>query len=141
MKKGEKKTPLTKDENKSKFLLTNSIQVDSVDIANTEREYAEYLHLAIENYMQTIMYEIDDISCVILFRIFALFFANKSDSELLKKLAEGFAKIASYKFIPLMPQIATRLSNVPDDDFSNIIRKIVGEFCGRLNLFLIWFLS
>lgn len=133
MKRGEKKKPLTKDEYKSKCILSNSIQVDSVDIDNTEREYAEYLHLAIENYMQTIMFEIDDFSCVILFRIFALCFANKTDSELLKKLAEGLTKIASYKFITLMPQIATRLSNV-SDDFSKIIRKVVGKFWRRLKL-------
>lgn len=105
----------------------NAIRLDKRDVENTELEYTEYLGMAIDNYVKTILLEQDEHNSVILFRIFSLWFANQSNEKVMDCLQKSFPKIPAYKFVPLMPQIASRLST-ENDRFSKIIGDIVGMF-------------
>lgn len=122
----EKQKKLTPDENKSKYLLQCSIKIDENDIKSLENDYAYYLQLAVENYAKCVLLETNGHSNnSFIFRIFAIWFSNKSNPAVLEILKKNFLNIPSYKYIALMPQITTHLSNAKDE-FSGLIGSIVG---------------
>lgn len=122
----KKKPTLSKEEGTSKFLLERSIGIDKSDIESTELECTEYLRMALTHYLKTILLEQDDNNSAALFRVFSLWFSNKSDEKVLECLAR-LDQVASHKFLPMMPQIATRLSN-ENEPFSRKIEEIVCKY-------------
>lgn len=121
----QKKQKLTVDENKQIFLLKQAIKIDRVDIQNTENDSAAYLKLAVTNYMKTILLEENELNSAHLCRTFSLWFSNKANETVLDVIDSNFKQIPSYKFVLLMPQIATRLTS-DTDNFGRIIADIVG---------------
>lgn len=119
---------LSKDEVSSQFILKNSLKLDKQEIESTDEEYKEYLHLAMENYIKCLQLESDsNFDSSIVFRLFALLFSNKTNTAIINLLSNEYSSIATYKFVAIMPQITTYLSN-NGDEFSvlveNIIRKL-----------------
>lgn len=115
---------LSQDEKKSLNVLTKSLQIDETDVKSTNKEYDSYLHLAIENYIQCLLFEDNDESSTI-FRLFGLWFANISDQVILTEMQEHYNNIPTYKFIALMPQITAHLSN---ESIKTFIEELLSEY-------------
>lgn len=115
---------LTQDERKSFTILSRSLAIDESDVQSTNKEYDDYLHLAVENYIQCLLHEDNDESSTI-FRLFGLWFSNMNDGHILSEMQDHYKKIPTYKFIALMPQMTAHLSSETIKDF---IEQIVSEY-------------
>lgn len=114
---------LTNDEKKSFVVLQKSVSIDQSDVKTTNTEYEQYLHLAVESYIQSLLLEDEtEMNSSSIFRLFSLWFSNMSDKEVLKEIEENYARIPTYKFISLMPQITTQLSS---DGIKHVIEDII----------------
>lgn len=114
---------LTKDENRSCVLLQKSVAIDEQDVKSTNAAYEQYLHMAVESYIQTILLEgATEINSPSIFRLFNLWLSNTSDAIVLKDIEENYTNIPMYKFISLMPQITTQLSS---DGIKHVIEDII----------------
>lgn len=120
----KRKQKLTDDEKKSLALFTKTIQIDKGDVQNTEYDSGVYLKLALTNYIKTILLEETEFNSTPLFRIFSLWFSNKVNANALELIENNFRHIPSYKFVQLLPQIASRLTN-DGENFGKIVENIV----------------
>lgn len=119
---------LTKDENLSLGILKRSIEVDRIDIQSTNVEYDLYLRLAVENYIKFLSLESSDESNqLMVFRLFSLLFSNQANTTILSEIRRYYDEIATHKFIPVMTQITTHLSN-NNNELSQIIESIIRKF-------------
>lgn len=121
----EKKS-LRGEEGKSYTLLTKSTNIDKSDIQSTNKEYDLYLKLSVENYIECLLFE-DETDCFLMFRLFSLLLANQTDSAVLNEIQAKWNRIASYKFIEVVPQIIAHLTT-SDDDLGNVIGQIIRKF-------------
>lgn len=129
---------MSKEETRTAFLLDKAISIDKREVDSTELECSEYLQTAVSSYMKTILLERDEHSSATLFRIFSLWFTNHMNEKVTICLQKDFPNIATHKFVPLMPQISSRLSN-ENTVFSQIIESVVGECCELLCKYLVQF--
>lgn len=130
MQRRQKNNSLTKDENKTLTLVIKNISIDESDVKSTNTEYDQYLQLAIEFYIQTLLLESENELCSsAMFRLFGLWFSNLNCKEILKEIEEHYQKIPSHKFIALMPQITAHLST---DGIKDIIQEIVCKYNNTL---------
>lgn len=114
---------LTSDERKTLHFMSKSIAIDESDVKSTTMEYEQYLQLAIEHYIQSLIVETEnELSSSAMFRLFGLWFSNIGNEEILKEMTENFAKIGTHKFIALMPQITTHISS---EGIKDLIQNIV----------------
>lgn len=116
----------TKDENAARTVLQMTINIDENDKKATDMDYDYYLENAMKNYLKCIILESDTNNShrFHIIRVFSLWLANKSNATANATIAKYVDKVASHKFVPLLPQITTHLSpNV--DDFSKLIKRIV----------------
>lgn len=123
---------LTKDEHRSSVLVTKSISIDESDVKSTNTEYDQYLQLAIEFYIQTLLLEAENELCSsAMFRLFGLWFSNLNSQDILKEVEENYQKIPTHKFIALMPQITAHLST---DGIKDVIQEIVCTYATELSV-------
>lgn len=121
----ERCNTLTNDEKKSLTLLRKTVTIDDSDVKSTNTEYEQYLQLAIEHYIQSLLLETEnEMSGSAIFRLFGLWFSNINNKEILKEIDDNYKNIATYKFISLMPQITTHLGT---DGIKDVIQDIVGK--------------
>lgn len=126
---------LSSDEKKTHHLLSKSYSIDEQDVKSTNKDYEYYLHLAIENFIQTLLIESEDeMSSSAMFRLFGLWFSNLTNKEVLKEIEDHYERIPSHKFVALMPQITTHLST---DGIKDIIQKIVCKCLESYEIILI----
>lgn len=119
----QRKSTFTTDERKSYVTLANFIRIDESDVNSTRKEYEHYLHIAIEYYIETLLLETDNATNgSAIFRLFGLWFSNSNNEDILKEIDENYKRIATYKFISLMPQITTHLST---EVIKDVIQDIV----------------
>lgn len=115
---------LTNDEKRSSTLLTKSISIDESDVVSTSAEYNQYLQLAIEYYIQTVLLETENELCSsAMFRLFGLWFSNLDSQDIVKEIEENYENIPTHKFIALMPQITAHIST---DGIKEVVQQIVG---------------
>eukprot|EP01083_Nonionella_stella_P136046 413804_1 len=69
---------------------------------------------AVQNYCNSLILD-SKYDLFVLYRLISLWFDNYFDFAITRSIAKYFDKIASHKFIPLVYQIASRLSCVDDD--------------------------
>lgn len=123
----------TSDESHSYNILKKSTDYDVSDIQSTNSEYNYYLNLAIANYMNCILLESSgECNKSNVFRLFGLMISNQTNAAVLSAIHGKYNQIASYKFIPMMPQITAHLSN-NNSELSKLIELIVGKIVfGRI---------
>lgn len=125
-KSGEKET---KEETSARFMLQGTIKIDENDLRATEMDYDNYLEYAMKGYLKCITLKSDknNSNHSHIFRVFSLWLTNKSNPIANDTLEKYIEKVASHIFVPLLPQITTHLSPC-NDDFSTLIKRIVGEW-------------
>ncbi|XP_058790954.1 serine-protein kinase ATM [Phymastichus coffea] len=97
---------------------------DSIEVENIKKDRAMYLSHALSNYLLTLK-KSDDHDFLI-FRLVSLWLSNGNmyDEQVNNILKGQLEMVSSYKYIPLVPQLAPHMSNV-EDIFTNTINKVL----------------
>ncbi|XP_078038484.1 serine/threonine-protein kinase tefu [Augochlora pura] len=103
---------ITKDKDVRRAFILNQRQNinDAAELEHIEKERNNYLTLALQYYL-LVLQESEDYNLLI-FRVVALWLDNVNQKEVNNLLNEILTKIPSFKFIPLIPQLAAHISNV-----------------------------
>ena len=117
---------------------------DEIAMANLLSDKQQFLEKALKNYILCLQHGVSCcklrwllgcsvISCFVqdehdlrVFRLCALWFANASSPTINELLQEGVARLESRKFLPLMYQLAARMSaqTLTSDPFQQILQKV-----------------
>ncbi|XP_054727235.1 serine/threonine-protein kinase ATM isoform X1 [Anastrepha obliqua] len=112
-----------RDINHGIILMKKYASLDETEIKFIEEKRTNNLCIAVKHYMK--FCHIDaGFSNAAIYRMIALWFANKQDQALHKEIKENVDIIPSYKFICALNQITARL-NSKHDDFISIIKEIL----------------
>ncbi|XP_012270271.1 serine-protein kinase ATM [Orussus abietinus] len=85
---------------------------DSAELEDIKKERNVYLLLALESYLK-VLQQSDDHN-FLMFRLVSLWLDNKYEEGVNQLFRDNLLKIPSFKFLPLVPQLASRVSNVTD---------------------------
>jgi len=102
--------------------------LDEKELQAIERKRTDYLCLAVENYIRFCAID-DTLSSSIIYRIIALWFANKQNPSLHQKIVEAIDNIPSFKFICALSQMTARL-NSKHSEFLAVLKEILVR-CAR----------
>ncbi|XP_012149187.1 serine/threonine-protein kinase tefu isoform X2 [Megachile rotundata] len=118
--KGIPKHTLSDDKDVRSAMILNQRQNtnDVAELEHIEKEKNNYLTLALKYYLITLQQSEDH--NLLVFRIIALWLDNMSQKEVNDLLDANLNKIPSFKFVPLLPQLAVHLN----DDFTEFSKKI-----------------
>ncbi|KAK0178060.1 hypothetical protein PV328_002041 [Microctonus aethiopoides] len=86
---------------------------DTIDVAeykNTQSDQKMYLLLAVQNYLMTL--QTGDNHNFLIFRLVSLWLNNTDNNDLNKLFVVHLNNIPTFKFIPLMPQLAPHITNI-----------------------------
>lgn len=119
------KAAMSNDTKRALSIVTSNVNIDKKEVESIETEKSKYLLLAIKNYLK-MCYLSDEFNDTTVFRIISLWFANISNADVTAIVRSESIKIASYKFVPALPQISARISN-GNDDFHRLIANIMGK--------------
>ncbi|XP_055910182.1 serine/threonine-protein kinase ATM [Eupeodes corollae] len=97
--------------------------IDDKEIKMMELKRSENLCIAVENYIQFCKLD-KDITSPAVYRIIALWFANKHDQKLHAKIKENINAIPSYKFLCVLNQMSARLSS-KNPSFLQLLEEIL----------------
>ncbi|XP_033207323.1 serine-protein kinase ATM-like isoform X2 [Belonocnema kinseyi] len=95
---------------------------DVAELENFEKDKNTYLLLALEYYLRTLEQSKDH--DFLIFRVVSLWLDNTHHEHFNKILNKYLPKIASYKFVPLIPQLAPHM-NLANTQFSSKINEIL----------------
>ncbi|KYQ49759.1 Serine-protein kinase ATM, partial [Trachymyrmex zeteki] len=82
---------------------------DAAELKNIEQEKRNYLAQALKYYLRTL--RSSEKYNLLIFRLVALWLDNMYDDEVNEKLLDELDTIPSFKFVPLVPQLAAHISN------------------------------
>lgn len=118
-------TRQTKDKDKhlAAVFMKRFATMDEKEIETSNKQLSKNLCIAIENYMRFCKLD-KTISSPAVYRILALWFANKSNEDLYKIIENNIDNIPSYKFITALNQITARL-NSTHKNFVNLLKSIL----------------
>ncbi|XP_068082647.1 serine-protein kinase ATM [Anabrus simplex] len=103
---------MTKDDKRAVVLMEKQSHIDMAEIENTEKERDMYLTHALTYYLHGLIY--GDKNNLQVFRVASLWLDNMFHEELNKILESNLTRVPSHKFVPLLPQLTPRMSNVED---------------------------
>lgn len=109
----------------SKFflILRKQLDIDEKELKILNQDKETYLCKSIENYLNCLEYGNDyDIH---MFRLISLWTQNYSNLKVNRIINARIFKIPTYKFIPLMYQLAARLKLTKDDLFYEILFQLI----------------
>lgn len=82
---------------------------DAVELKNIEQEKRNYLAQALKYYLKTLCSSEEH--NLLIFRLVALWLDNMYDDEVNEELLDELDTVPSFKFVPLVPQLAAHVSN------------------------------
>ncbi|EGI58185.1 Serine-protein kinase ATM, partial [Acromyrmex echinatior] len=82
---------------------------DAAELKNIEQEKRNYLAQALKYYLRTL--RSSEKYNLLIFRLVALWLDNMCDDEVNEQLLDELDTIPSFKFVPLVPQLAAHISN------------------------------
>ncbi|KAH3745609.1 serine/threonine-protein kinase ATM [Pelomyxa schiedti] len=104
-------------------VLERQVELDRQETARTELEKAKFLRQAVLNYINSLKFgDKYDISSV--FRLCSLWFFNTTDDQINLTMKSSIPQIQSRKFIPLIYQIASRLS-LEKNEFQSALQVLL----------------
>ncbi|XP_011860130.1 PREDICTED: serine-protein kinase ATM isoform X2 [Vollenhovia emeryi] len=96
---------------------------DVAELKNIEQEKRNYLAQALRYYLKTL--RSSEEHNLLIFRLVALWLDNMCDDEVNEDLLAELDIIPSFKFVPLVPQLAAHISNIRQCSFSARIFQIL----------------
>jgi len=82
---------------------------DAAELKNIEQEKRNYLAQALKYYLKTL--RSSEEHNLLIFRLVALWLDNMYDDEVNEELLDELDTVPSFKFVPLVPQLAAHISN------------------------------
>ncbi|XP_019882077.2 serine-protein kinase ATM isoform X2 [Camponotus floridanus] len=82
---------------------------DAAELKNIEQEKRNYLAQALKYYLKTLCNSEEH--NLLIFRLVALWLDNMLDNEVNEELLDELDNVPSFKFVPLVPQLAAHISN------------------------------
>lgn len=104
-------------------MLRKQLNIDSHEIQSLNADREEYLIKAIKSYF-VCLESTDDYDTHVSFRIISLWTENNQSSSINRLFESCYNRIATWKFLPLMYQLAARLSLVPDK-FNQLLINLI----------------
>ncbi|XP_060082468.1 serine-protein kinase ATM-like [Ylistrum balloti] len=117
------------DNTKEKYfiILNKQSQIDRQEITALEDDKGRFLVTAVENYMRCL--KAGDRHDLRVFRLTSLWFSNNNDQEVNEIIQDSIENLSTYKLLPLMYQLATRMDTRPHKDqcplFQNTLNKVI----------------
>lgn len=96
---------------------------DAAELKNIEQERRNYLAQALKYYLKTL--RSSEEYNLLIFRLVALWVDNMCNDEVNEKLLIDLDTIPSFKFVPLVPQLAAHISNDRQQSFSARIFRVL----------------
>ncbi|XP_033740359.1 serine-protein kinase ATM-like [Pecten maximus] len=117
------------DNTKEKYfiILNKQSKIDRQEIATLEDDKGRFLVTAVENYIRCL--KAGDRHDLRVFRLTSLWFSNNTNQEINEILQDGIEDLGTYKLLPLMYQLATRMDTRPHKDqcplFQTTLNKVI----------------
>lgn len=117
------------DNTKEKYfiILNKQSKIDQQEIVTLEDDKGRFLVTAVENYIRCL--RAGDRHDLRVFRLTSLWFSNNSSQEINEIIQDGVEDLATYKLLPLMYQLATRMDTRPHKDqcplFQTTLHKVI----------------
>ncbi|KAG8040922.1 hypothetical protein G9C98_001910 [Cotesia typhae] len=111
------------DVNRALSTLKKQNSIDVAEYINIQNERKMYLELTTKYYLKTL--ETGESHNFFIFRLISLWLKNKDNNELYQLFNDHLNKIPSFKFIPLIPQLAPHLSDKIGDKFTKTIYELL----------------
>ncbi|KAB0793612.1 hypothetical protein PPYR_13232 [Photinus pyralis] len=121
--KSQRSRKITTDEQRAIIIRDKQSVIDQTEINNTHEEKNMYLLLTMKYYLLNL--EKSDANNVCMFRILSLLLENRGNKQLESLFNASVKKMASYKFIPILPQLIPHITNSSGDLLANNINAIV----------------
>lgn len=124
------KTQMQKNQDIKRAMITSQKQStnDAAELKSIEQERRNYLSQALRYYLKTL--QCSEEHNLLIFRLVALWLDNMFDEDVSKLLNE-LDTVPSFKFVPLVPQLAAHVSNDIKKGFSarifNILERCAAE--------------
>ncbi|XP_073992481.1 serine/threonine-protein kinase tefu isoform X2 [Rhodnius prolixus] len=128
----ELKQVISKDKEKAtvdnrKVLLIHKAQAenDEEETQTVQKECAEYLMLAVKEYLKCLQWGEGDSNNLKMFRLVSLWFDNKQNEGVEDILDTMINEIPTYKFLPVLPQLAVRIAPMDGSHFLTTLKKLL----------------
>ncbi|GAB0090299.1 hypothetical protein DMENIID0001_050180 [Sergentomyia squamirostris] len=109
------------------YLLQKNSNLDKQEIENIQNERNQYLSVALKYYLSLEIYgDTDDVP---ISRIVSLWCANPADAKVTSLLEQYLNQVPSYKFLKILPQLASRLGHT-DPLFTKLLARVLLRCCG-----------
>eukprot|EP00731_Ephydatia_muelleri_P031937 Em0023g444a len=105
-------------------MLKSQSEEDAVSLDSLINDKQQFLGKAVQNYILCL--RTGNEHDLRIFRLCALWFDNSDQREMNRTVENGFRQLQSYKFLPLMYQLAARMSAaVPTSPFQTILQELI----------------
>ncbi|CAL1273891.1 unnamed protein product [Larinioides sclopetarius] len=114
---------ITEDQRKLHLILTRQANIDQEEMESVEADKKRFLEKAINNYLQCLRGS--DTHDLWIFRLISLWFQNIDDDETNKIIKDKVSGLQTYKFLPLMYQLAARMGTQASNIFSHTLLMLM----------------
>lgn len=112
-----------RDKNIGAMFMKKFANLDEKEVLTVKQKCSDFLCIAVKNYMQ--FCKIDQaITSPAVYRIIALWFANKQNESLQTEITQNLPDIPSYKFLCALNQMTARLSST-NKGFISLLKDIL----------------
>ncbi|XP_067140412.1 serine-protein kinase ATM [Centruroides vittatus] len=116
---------LNHDDKKYISVMVKQIKIEEKEIETLQKDKLEFLHKAVENYMKCLK----GTNChdLRIFQLISLWFQNHSNEKLNNFMKNNIHYIQTYKFLPLMYQLAARMCKPRrnETEFSSLLFELI----------------
>ncbi|KFM79170.1 Serine-protein kinase ATM, partial [Stegodyphus mimosarum] len=111
------------DQRKTHVIMAKQSLIDQEEMAALEADQKKFLEKAIINYLKCLCGT--DTHDVWIFRLISLWFENLSHKEINQIISDEIKDLQSYKFLPLMYQLAARMGTQASALFTNTLTQLI----------------
>ncbi|KAG8185655.1 hypothetical protein JTE90_008926 [Oedothorax gibbosus] len=116
---------ISDDQKRLLVILTRQTDIDQNEMKGMEVDRKRFLQNAIENYMECL--KGSDAHDLWIFRLVSLWFQNLNDEEMNRIIKDKIHRLQSYKFLPLMYQLAARMGTQASNTFTSILLSLLKQ--------------
>ncbi|XP_054719337.1 serine-protein kinase ATM-like [Uloborus diversus] len=113
----------TEDQRKTHIIITKQTMIDQEEINTLEQDQKLFLNKAIMNYLRCLRGT--DSHDLWIFRLISLWFQNFTDQSINSIVKDSIQKLHTYKFLPLIYQLAARMGTPAQGIFSQTLTSLI----------------
>ncbi|GIY53666.1 serine-protein kinase ATM [Caerostris darwini] len=114
---------ITDDQRKLHLILTRQADIDQTEMKSVEADKKRFLEKAVINYLQCLRGS--DTHDLWIFRLISLWFQNLDDDEINNIIKDKISELQTYKFLPLMYQLAARMGTQASNTFTHTLLMLI----------------